>query len=213
MLIAALLSLLLLQMLGLMLPGPDFFMVLRASIRYGRNPAALVALGIASGVLVYATLVVLLLDYLSDNFLVVVHWIALFGGCYLLYIAYHCFRASKGKHSLEEAQGGEVKLSKRHLWSLGLFCNLSNPKVIVFFVSLLPLFVLKSSALWYHLTILAVMFLSTLIWFSFVAYVMGSGRVRAVFVKHMAKLEIVFAVILTVFALFLIYSFVESALF
>jgi hypothetical protein len=42
---------------------------------------------------------------------------------------------------------------------------------------------------------------------------MGSGRVRAVFVKHMAKLEIVFAVILTVFALFLIYSFVESALF
>ncbi|GGG01534.1 MULTISPECIES: LysE family translocator [Cysteiniphilum] len=212
MLIAALLSLLLLQLLGLMLPGPDFFMVLRSSIRYGRNPAVLVALGIATGVVFYATLVVLLLDYLSDNFLIIVHWIALFGGCYLLYIAYNCFKASKGKHSLEANVSEVVKISKRHLWLTGFLCNLSNPKVIVFFVSLLPLFVLKSSALWYHLSILVVMFLSTWIWFSFVAYVMGSERVRNVFVKHMAKLEIIFSVILTIFALLLIYSFVESVI-
>ncbi len=212
MLIAALLSLLLLQLLGLMLPGPDFFMVLRSSIRYGRNSAVLVALGIATGVLFYATLVVLLLDYLSDNFLIIVHWIALFGGCYLLYIAYNCFKASRGKHSLDTNASDVVKISKHHLWLTGLLCNLSNPKVIIFFVSLLPLFVLKSSALWYHLSILVVMFLSTLIWFSFVAYVMGSQRVRNVFVKHMAKLEIIFSFILTIFALLLIYSFVESVI-
>ena len=212
MLIAALLSLLLLQLLGLMLPGPDFFMVLRSSIRYGRNSAVLVALGIATGVLFYATLVVLLLDYLSDNFLIIVYWIALFGGCYLLYIAYNCFKASRGKHSLDANASEVVKISKHHLWLTGFLCNLSNPKVIIFFVSLLPLFVLKSSALWYHLSILVVMFLSTLIWFSFVAYVMGSQRVRNVFVKHMAKLEIVFSFILTIFALLLIYSFVESVI-
>ncbi|MDA0911723.1 MAG: LysE family translocator [Proteobacteria bacterium] len=212
MLIAALLSLLLLQTFALVLPGPDFFTVLRASIRYGRNSGVLVALGISSGALTYVTLVVLLLDYLKDNFLMLVHWIGLFGGCYLLYIAYNCFKSSKGNHSLESNNSEVVKLSKGHLWLSGYLCNLSNPKAIVFFVSLLPLFVLKSSALWYHLSILIVMFFSTWIWFSFVAYVMGSQRVRNVFARQMAKLEIVFSVILTIFALLLIYSFVESVI-
>ncbi|WP_116963348.1 LysE family translocator [Fastidiosibacter lacustris] len=210
MLIVALFSLLMLQMLGVMLPGPDFFMVLRSSIKYGRNSAVLVALGIAMGVLTYATVVVLLLDSLSDNFLMIVHWVSFFGGCYLLYIAYNCYRSSKGKHSLAEVDVQIAVASKKHLFLLGLFCNLSNPKVIIFFVSLLPLFVLKSTALWYHLAIISIMFLSTFIWFGFVAYVMGSQHIRGLFIKHMAKLEIVFSIILTIFALLLIYSFFST---
>ncbi|MBK2126059.1 LysE family translocator [Fangia hongkongensis] len=206
MLLLSLLSLFIFQILGVMLPGPDFFMVLRSSLKYGRNPALVVALGIACGVFIYASVVVLFLDYMSESFLSIVQWIGLFGGCYLLYIAYHCFKASGSPTSLDD-KGNSVQVSKKHLFTTGLGCNLSNPKVIIFFLSLLPLFVMKSSALWYHLAIIAIMFLTTLIWFSFVASVMGYARVRSMFARQMPKLEKIFGVILILFALALFYEF------
>lgn len=111
MLLLSLLSLFIFQILGVMLPGPDFFMVLRSSLKYGRNPALVVALGIACGVFIYASVVVLFLDYMSESFLSIVQWIGLFGGCYLLYIAYHCFKASGSPTSLDD-KGNSVQVSK-----------------------------------------------------------------------------------------------------
>ena len=189
MLFLSLASLFVLQLLGAMLPGPDFFMVLRSSLKYGRNAAVLVALGVASGVLLYTVTVVLFLDYMNNRFLSFIHWISFFGGAYLLYIAYKCFRASKENIVFDKANQNKTKLSRKHLFGTGLGCNLSNPKVIVFFLSLLPLFVMKSDAMWYHLGIIAVMFIATLCWFSFVANVMGYVKVRRLFARHMAKFE------------------------
>ena len=207
MLIISLISLLFVQILGVMLPGPDFFMVLRSSLKYGRSSATLVAAGIASGILLYAAVVLTLLDFLQNNFLMIVHWITLFGGCYLLYIAFKCFKASSGKHQLQETNTHITQASSKHLYLSGLLCNLSNPKVIVFFLSILPIFAIKSSALWYQSSILIIMFATTFIWFTFVGFIMGSQQVRKVFVHHMPKLEIIFACILSFFAILLIYAF------
>lgn len=209
MLLLSLLSLLAIQLLGVMLPGPDFFMVLRSSLKYGRKKASIVALGIATGVFIYAGIVVILLDYLSDTFLNLVHWISLFGGLYLLHIAYRCYQSSKGKHTLDEPSETTINIQRKNLYFNGLFCNLSNPKVIVFFLSILPIFILKSGSIFYHLAIIGIMGISTLIWFSFVAYVMGSNKVRNTFVRYMNILEILFSFILIMFACFLFYEFLN----
>ncbi|WP_162902298.1 LysE family translocator [Facilibium subflavum] len=193
-----------------MLPGPDFFMVLRFSLKLGRNAALVVSSGIASGVLIYSSLVVLFLGYLSDNFLSAIRWIGLFGGIYLLYIAYHCFKAAPSANTAIHNQTPKVEISRKHLYLTGLGCNLSNPKVIIFFASFLPLFVMKSSALWYHVSIIAIMFLSTLLWFSFVACVMGYHRIRSLFINHMNKLEKGFGVLLVLFACLLFYEFFSA---
>ncbi|MFZ9035394.1 MAG: LysE family translocator [Francisellaceae bacterium] len=206
MLILSLLTLFVIQMLGVMLPGPDFFMVLRSSLKYGHKSGVIVALGIASGVLSYVLLTVLFLDYLNTTFMIIVHWIGFFGGCYLLYMAYKCATASAQPLDLEQTNN-EIRLSKKHLYTTGLFCNLSNPKVIIFFLSFLPIFVMKSSKLWYLCAIVVIMFLSTFLWFTLVAFLMGSRRVRAIFMKYMAALERIFAVILVCFAAALFYAF------
>ena len=48
----------LLHMFAVMSPGPDFFLITRQSLRYGRQVAIWSALGIGSGILVHSLMAI-----------------------------------------------------------------------------------------------------------------------------------------------------------
>lgn len=206
MLFLSLVSLFSVVILAMMIPGPDFVIVLRSSLRYGRGSGFIVALGIASGNLTQIVLTVSLLNYLQEHFLFILDWISLFGGCYLLYIAYKCYRASQKSLNLNSYGEDEIKISRRYLYLSGLLCNLTNPKAIIFFLSILPIFILKCSSLFCHLAIILTVFLAAVFWFGLVSFVMGSKRVRKLFISYIDKLELIFTAVLLVFGIYLIYS-------
>ena len=204
----SLISFLFIEILAVVLPGPDFFIVMRSALRYGRLSGFIVALGISSGAVVIATSIVFLLDYLQENLLFIVHWISLFGGCYLLYLAYMCYCDSSRKITLDEDKTDLKSLSKVKLYLLGFFCNLTNPKAIIFFVSILPIFILKCHTFLCGLIIVLIVFWVSTIWFGIVSFLVGSNRVREMLLKYTHKLELLFALILAAFAVYLIFSFI-----
>lgn len=210
MLLAQLVTLFIIQLFAVMLPGPDFFMVLRTSLRAGRGLALIVAFGVSSGIFIYSSAVVIFLDYLSDSFLVITRYIGMLGGFYLLYMAYCCFKSKseefEGKN-LNIVRGKRIYLK---YYLTGLICNLSNPKVIIVFLSVLPLFITKSTSISYHLAIIFILTFSTVIWFSIVASVMGYYKIRCLFIRHISKLENIFGLILIIFSGFLFYEFIRS---
>ena len=118
-------------------PGPDVMYVLSQSISKGRNYGIAAALGLSSGLLFHTTL----LAFGISTMITAIPWlfqaIKIFGALYLLWIAYNVFKSPASFH-LKEATSQVDKPIKNV--TQGLIMNISNPKVMLFFLALFPTF-------------------------------------------------------------------------
>ena len=120
-------------------PGVDTAMVLRAAAVEGRKPAAFAAIGIGMGCLVWGAAVALGLGALltaSQAAYTALKWV---GAAYLVYLGVRLMWKPRERFVIEAggeaATGGGLTSLRR-----GLFTNLLNPKVGVFYVTFLPQF-------------------------------------------------------------------------
>lgn len=154
-------------------PGPDNLFVLLHSARYGARSGLLVVLGLCTGLLFHTAGVALGLAAL----LAATAWVLwLFkgaGAAYLLWLAWLTWRAPSGPaNSLDTPALSAVSSYRRGVWM-----NLSNPKVAVFFLAFLPQFVQTDTVLapWQQILWLGGLFiLATLLVFGAVA--LGAGH-------------------------------------
>jgi threonine/homoserine/homoserine lactone efflux protein len=149
-------------------PGPDNIFVLVQSATYGKRAGMLVVLGLCGGLVVHTTAIALGLAAVfaaSETAFVVLKFV---GAAYLSYLAWQALRAPASDNSAAAA----AALRPGQLLVRGIIMNLSNPKVVFFFLAFLPQFVdpkLGSVAL--QLAQLgAVFILATLITFGAVSY-------------------------------------------
>ncbi|MDC0535548.1 LysE family translocator [Francisellaceae bacterium] len=202
--IASLFTLLCIQMIAVSLPGPDFFIVTRSTLKHGRLTGYLCSLGIACGILVYASVCVFGLGAIHQNHQYLIQIISIFGACFLFYLSFKCLTAKKTNPKDELSEG--KKCNKKTAWLTGFLTNLSNPKVMVFFISILPLFLQDYPYVSYYVATIFIFVFSTLIWFSFVTTVIGHKKIRSAFLNYSYLLEKIFGVILFIFAILLIIS-------
>ncbi len=121
-------------LLALISPGPDFFVVLRASLSGQRQYAWGTVLGIALGVTLHATYAVLGLAVVFAESALLFAAIKYAGAAYLLYLGWMCLMNAGGT-SLPQQQ---IDLSPKTLragFMEGFLCNLLNPKATLFFLS------------------------------------------------------------------------------
>jgi threonine/homoserine/homoserine lactone efflux protein len=125
-------------------PGPDSLLVLRNSARGGRRAGLATAAGTVTGVLVWAAAAALGLAALlraSEVGYMIVRWA---GAAYLVYLGSRLiWRSRRGPGSGENAGGSPAAVRARPLadYLTGAGTNLLNPKVGVFFISFLPVFI------------------------------------------------------------------------
>ena len=75
--------------LAVMMPGPDMFLVIRSAIKKNKFYALSAGYGIVVGTLVWLIVGFFLIGILSKTSFF--QWVQLFGGAYLLYMAYKIF--------------------------------------------------------------------------------------------------------------------------
>jgi len=149
-------------------PGPDNVFVMLQSATHGRRAGWMVVLGLCTGLLVHTAAVTLGLAALfaaSASAFVVLKFA---GAAYLAYLAWQAYRAP-----LAHAQGTVVKpMPPRRLWLRGVVMNLTNPKVVLFFLAFLPQFVdAQAGSVAGQLVALGALFiLATLITFGSLSY-------------------------------------------
>ncbi len=118
-------------------PGPDNIFVLVQSATYGRRAGMLVVLGLCCGLVVHTTAIALGLAAVfaaSETAFVVLKFA---GAGYLAYLAWQAFAAP-----VSDASGAPAPaLAPQQLLVRGMVMNLSNPKVVFFFLAFLPQFV------------------------------------------------------------------------
>jgi threonine/homoserine/homoserine lactone efflux protein len=125
-------------------PGPDTFLVLRNSARGGRRAGLITAAGTVTGLLVWAAAAALGLAALvraSEIGYSVVRWC---GAAYLILLGSQLLWRSRGGGDAETHLAVDPEPADRRRvtdYLTGIGTNLFNPKVGVFFVSFLPVFI------------------------------------------------------------------------
>lgn len=123
-------------------PGPDNLMVLGLGMSKGRKQGMVFGLGCALGCLSHTLLAVLGVSALIAASPVAFTALRVGGGLYLVWLGYNALRSQGGSKA---ADGNAAPQSLRSLFTRGLVANAINPKVVLFFLSLLPQFVIPAN--------------------------------------------------------------------
>ena len=123
-------------------PGPDNLMVLGMGMARGRRQGIAFGLGCASGCLSHTTLAVLGVSAVIAASPLAFGLLRVGGGLYLLWLGVGAWR-SRGAGPLQRAPGGAPQPLLR-LFARGVLANAINPKVVLFFLSFLPQFVVPA---------------------------------------------------------------------
>ena len=118
-------------------PGPDNVAVLMQSATQGRRAGGFITLGLCGGLVVHTVAVALGLAAVfaaSATAFALLKWV---GASYLAYIGWRTLRAPT-----EALSAGDLPdASAANMFVRGMLMNLTNPKVVFFFLALLPQFV------------------------------------------------------------------------
>jgi len=160
-------------LLVIVTPGQDTALTVRNTLLSGRRGGVATALGVASGQACWtlaASAGIAALLVASEP---VFEALKLVGAAYLVYLGLHALRDAARRRSREAVEGARAP---GPTYRQGLLSNLGNPKMALFFTSLLPQF---ANSFW-GLLVLGLLFcLLTLAWLS--AYAVGVAKASAVF--------------------------------
>jgi threonine/homoserine/homoserine lactone efflux protein len=179
-------SFLLVVILGAMSPGPDFVVVTRSSLAGGKRAGVAAGAGISLGVFAWVVAIAFGVAAVLTASAVAFSVVKLVGAAYLVFLGVKAWLAVRRGDYRELGETGErASLTAGAAFRQGLFTNLLNPKVAVYFLALLPQFLPADGATLQTLELAAIATLGTVVWFAALALVVGAlkrffsdGRVR-----------------------------------
>jgi threonine/homoserine/homoserine lactone efflux protein len=121
----------------LLVPGPSVLFVVSRGVALGRRAAVTTVLGNSSGSMVHVVAVGLGVGAAVQRSVVVFNVLKLAGAAYLVYLGIAALARRRGLAGMMTA--AEPK-SPRRLWRDGFVVGVSNPKVTLFFLAILPQF-------------------------------------------------------------------------
>jgi RhtB (resistance to homoserine/threonine) family protein len=164
-------------------PGADTFLVVRNTLRGGRRDGWLTVAGICSGLFIHALLSALGVSALLAHSAAAFLALKIAGAAYLAWLGIQSLHAAlRGQARADRADVAPSRVPVGRSFREGFLTNLLNPKVIVFYLALLPQFISPGDAvLPKSLLLTAIHFLQGILWLGFVAW--GVDRSRRFFLR------------------------------
>lgn len=163
-------------------PGPGTLAVFAKSLSQGFWPAFYLSFGMVLGDLVYLSVVIFSLDLFAELITPIMGYVRVLGGVYLIYLGYKSWHA----HKVELKTKAEYKSSLKEFLT-GLLISLTNPKVMIFYIAILPAFIeLSNVNFFYAVQILLTVGLGLLAGISLIN--VGVAKIKTLFTKpHMDR--------------------------
>jgi threonine/homoserine/homoserine lactone efflux protein len=162
-------------------PGQDTVLTIRNTLLGGRRGGVFTALGVSTGQAVWALATSVGLAALLAASEPAFVALRLAGAAYLVYLGAQALRTALRPYGVPVAgsREGKTGLAPAAAFRQGVISNLGNPKMAVFFVSLLPQFTPGGGASFAGLLVLGLVFCAlTLVWLT--GYAAAVARVGAV---------------------------------
>jgi len=157
-------------LLIIIVPGPDFALVTKNTITYGKEGGFKTVAGIVTALFIHTLLATCGLSALIMKSAVLFSILKLIGAIYLIYLAIHSFRSAlkRQRSQLVKEEWTHHCKTKPKNFKEGFLTNIFNPKVAVFFLSFLPQFISKDEHHFLQFLALGVIFIAlSVIWYFF----------------------------------------------
>jgi threonine efflux protein len=178
-----LLSLLAVDLLAAISPGPNFVVVTQAAIHRTPRYAAGIVLGFVAANLLWCFAVVLGISALFKLAPWLYGAIKFTGGVYLIYLGVNLWRSKS--HSPVNIEPS-IRRSVGAAFVRGLLTNLSNPKSVVYFGSIFALFLRPGTPGWVEAAAISIVMFNTVLWYGTLAALFSSSAVQRFYIaiKH-----------------------------
>ena len=118
-----------------LMPGPDILFVLNQSLE-NKKSGFLISIGLCSGLVIHTLILMFGLSVFIETNEYLINYLKYFGALYLFYLAYVEFQTKLNK---------EIEPNRTNLFFRGLYMNLVNPKVLLFFIAYFPNFLFSET--------------------------------------------------------------------
>lgn len=201
---------LLINIPGVLSPGPDVFLILRLATK-SRASALAAVLGVSLGVTVWVTLTVFGAAAVLRSFPSVVGSIQLVGGLWLLYMAYGLAKSAQNQWSKPPAELAEMQhITPATAFRQGLLTNLSNPKVIVYFSAIMAPLMPTHAPLGFSIFMIVAMVTEVILLHGFIAVTVSTEKIKRRLLGAGAYIDGAAAIIFGIFALTLLVQGVKT---
>jgi threonine efflux protein len=202
----SLFALSLIHLVAVASPGPGFAVLFRHTISYSIKNGMITAVGIACGDLTLILISVFGAGYLVHNYPYILKWIQIGGAVYLTYLGFQAFRIffkfiihGPPEEILETPKNTS---NYRKSFLDGFATTLSNPKAVVYFISISSQFMKSGQSNFDLFLLIFTLIFISFTWFSFVALFIGSPMIRLRFMKYRFYIDGLMGVVMVLFGIY-----------
>lgn len=162
-------------------PGPDFAIVLRYAVRFGRRQALYASVGIGVAILLHVIWSLVGIAVLIQTTPWLFKVLSFAAAAYLFYIGLQAIRSKAPVHPQQaiSASSTDAVPSGRKAFIAGFITNGLNPKATLFFLSLFAVIISPLTPLNYKIIYGIYMALATAAWFCLLSMVLTHTKVRS----------------------------------
>ncbi|MBL1437001.1 MAG: LysE family translocator [Rhodobacteraceae bacterium] len=135
-------------LLAIASPGPNILAVIGTSMGVGRGSGISLALGVACGSFTWALLTVFGLSALLATYASALLLIKIFGGAYLLWLAYKSFKSAASSHDIEATELAGGRRTPLGYFKRGYIIQMTNPKAALAWIAIISLGLQDGAPLW-----------------------------------------------------------------
>ncbi|WP_251942740.1 LysE family translocator [Staphylococcus sp. Marseille-Q5304] len=172
----------------IIVPGPDFFIVLNNSISGRPTNGIFATLGITTAHLIYSLFAALGLIFILSSSYYIFTGIKLLGALYIIFLGIKTILGASKKVEINQNSERQYKIKYLKSYRQGLLSTILNPKIILFYVSVLPQFITQQDGTSKLLFLSGAVILMTLVWyvlcsfiFNYINFIFNNSKFKAVF--------------------------------
>ncbi|WP_227287660.1 LysE family translocator [Boseongicola sp. H5] len=135
-------------LLAIASPGPNILAVIGTSMSVNRASGMALAMGVATGSFTWALLTVFGLSAILATYASALLLIKIFGGLYLLWLAYKSFKSAASSHDIEAKELAGGRRTPFGYLQRGYIIQMTNPKAALAWIAIISLGLQEGAPLW-----------------------------------------------------------------
>ena len=190
-------------LLGAMSPGPSLALIIRNSINFNRMSGIIAAIAHGLGICVYATVTVIILEFILKNSETIFFAIQICGSLFLIILGLIFIFKKNNENQIEAYQ------IHTNSFAQGFIIAIINPKILIWFTAIYSQFIDINSSLTNKTILVLTPSIIDAIWYSLVAILVTGYGLKEILNKRKFIIQKIIGALLILIAFSLVYSLIS----
>lgn len=187
--------------LGMISPGPDFFLVLKNSLSYSRKIALFTCLGIIIAILIHMSYCVAGIALLISTTPILYNALRYVSATYLIWIGIKALLAkNRGSNYIGSVSNSRI-ITTKTAFIQGFLCNLLNPKATLFFLAIFTQVLNENSTLYDKLLVALIIWTEAILWWPFVVFIFQTQTIQRRYYKVQFIIDKILGIMIVILGL------------